>query len=571
MLPKSSLLIHDTATLISIIGLTKASHRKRKERSGGDRKMEPERWSRKRSFAEVVYGSGMREGCFVRSVEEVRKEEKELKEVHWDGPRDDERWLLLVSAPILTLPSSGGGYVIYSDASKKGLGCVLMQHGKVITYASRQLKTHEQNYPTHDLELAAVIFALKIWRRCLYGETCEIFTNHKSLKYLFTQKELNLRLRRWLELVKDYDCSINYHPSKANVVAYALSRKSSGSLAHLITTENYILRDFKKCSVMVVTHRQVDYLAYLRVQPTLMDRIKSAQKSDLQLFRIGDDVRKGAKPNFKLDESDVLWYGKRLYVPNDELMVEEYEEGGGGVCVEFWASVHEGLGTKLSFSTAFHLPNPSFSTAFHPQTDGQSERTIQTLEDMLRTCVLDLGDRSVDHLFARMRNAFEPPKVDRRVIRIIIDEIWNSKQETLFNFLKVSPWKGVFHFGKKGKLSPRFIGPFEVLERIATVAYRVALPPNLSRLHNVFHVSVLRKYVADPSHVLDYQPIQIFQDMTYEEHPLKILDWKQQVLRTRVLSFVKVHWRNHPIEEATWEREEEMKEKYPQPFETQDT
>ncbi|KAK0587727.1 hypothetical protein LWI29_027749 [Acer saccharum] len=102
-----------------------------------------------------------------------------------------------------------------------------------------------------------------------------------------------------------------------------------------------------------------------------------------------------------------------------------------------------------------------------------------------------------------------------------------------FVFLKVSPWKGVFRFGKKGKLSPRFIGPFEVLERIGTVAYRVALPPNLSRLHNVFHVSVLRKYVADLSHVLDYQPIQISQDMTYEEHPLKILDWKQQELRTR--------------------------------------
>ncbi|TXG51789.1 hypothetical protein EZV62_024313 [Acer yangbiense] len=145
------------------------------------------------------------------------------------------------------------------------------------------------------------------------------------------------------------------------------------------------------------------------------------------------------------------------------------------------------------------------------------------------------------------------------------------KAGDFFVFLKVSPWKGVFRFGKKGKLSPRFIEPFEVLERIDTMAYRVALPPNLSRLHNVFHVSVLRKYMVDPSHVLDYQPIQISQDMTYEEHPLKILNWKQQVLRTRVFSFVKVHWRNHPIEEATWEREEEMKEKYPQLFETQDT
>ncbi|KAL4020622.1 hypothetical protein IC575_019403 [Cucumis melo] len=118
-------------------------------------------------------------------------------------------------------------FVIYSDASKKGLSCVLMQQGKVVAYASRQLKSHEQNYPTHDLELAAVVFALKIWRHYLYGEKIQIFTDHKSLKYFFTQKELNMRQRRWLELVKDYDCEILYHPGKANVVADALSRKSN--------------------------------------------------------------------------------------------------------------------------------------------------------------------------------------------------------------------------------------------------------------------------------------------------------------------------------------------------------
>jgi hypothetical protein len=133
----------------------------------------------------------------------------------------------LVSAPVLTLPTSSGNFVVYSDASKKGLGCVLMQNGKVIAYASRQLKDYEQNYPTHDLELAAVVFALKIWRHYLYGEKCEIYTDHKSLKYFFTQKELNMRQRRWLELIKDYDCEINYHPGKANVVADALSRKST--------------------------------------------------------------------------------------------------------------------------------------------------------------------------------------------------------------------------------------------------------------------------------------------------------------------------------------------------------
>ncbi|XP_037474324.1 uncharacterized protein LOC119350746 [Triticum dicoccoides] len=135
----------------------------------------------------------------------------------------------LVSAPVLALPVGGEEFTIYCDASKIGLGCVLMQRGKVIAYASRQLKPYEQNYPTHDMELAAVIFALKIWRHYLYGEHCEIFTDHKSLKYIFTQKELNMRQRRWLELLKDYDVNINYHPGKANI---ALGTKLDFSTAY---------------------------------------------------------------------------------------------------------------------------------------------------------------------------------------------------------------------------------------------------------------------------------------------------------------------------------------------------
>ena len=136
-----------------------------------------------------------------------------------------------MSAPVLTVPESSVGYVIYSDASKKGLGCVLMQQGKVVAYASRQLKDYEKNYPTHDLELGAVVFALKVWRHYLYDEKTQIYTDHKSLKYLFTQKELNMRQRRWLELVKDYDIDIQYHPGKANIVADALSRKAVHSSA----------------------------------------------------------------------------------------------------------------------------------------------------------------------------------------------------------------------------------------------------------------------------------------------------------------------------------------------------
>ena len=137
---------------------------------------------------------------------------------------------MLVEAPVLTLSTSSKEYTLNSDALRIGLGCVIMQDGKVVTYASRQLKPHEHNYPTHDLELATMVFALKIWKHYLYGEKCRIYTDHKSLKYLLTQKELNLRQRRWLGLFKDYDCIIDYHPRKANVVADALSRKAMVAL-----------------------------------------------------------------------------------------------------------------------------------------------------------------------------------------------------------------------------------------------------------------------------------------------------------------------------------------------------
>ncbi|GJU26565.1 putative reverse transcriptase domain-containing protein [Tanacetum coccineum] len=131
----------------------------------------------------------------------------------------------LCNAPVLALPDGPDDFVVYCDASKQGFGCVLMQRGKVIAYASRQLKKHEKNYTTHDLELGAVVFALKIWRHYLYGTKSIIYTDHQSLQYIFDQKDLNMRQRRWIELLSDYECEIKYHPGKANVVADALSRK----------------------------------------------------------------------------------------------------------------------------------------------------------------------------------------------------------------------------------------------------------------------------------------------------------------------------------------------------------
>ncbi|GKB65138.1 retrotransposon protein, putative, ty3-gypsy subclass, partial [Tanacetum coccineum] len=131
----------------------------------------------------------------------------------------------LCSAPILALPEGSENFVVYCDASRKGLGVILMQREKFTAYASRQLKIHENNYTTHDMELGVVVFPLKMWSHYLYGTKCVAFTDHKSLQHILDQKELNMRQRRWLELLSDYDCEIHYHPGKANVVADALSRK----------------------------------------------------------------------------------------------------------------------------------------------------------------------------------------------------------------------------------------------------------------------------------------------------------------------------------------------------------
>ena len=138
-------------------------------------------------------------------------------------------------------------------------------------------------------------------------------------------------------------------------------------------------------------------------------------------------------------------------------------------------------------------------------------------------------------------------------------------------FLKVTPMKGVLRFRLKGKLSPKLIGPFEILERVGPVAHKLALPPTLSRVHDVFHVSMLRKYIMDPIHVIDYEPLQLNEDLSYEEKSVRILAREVKTLRNRSIAFVKVLWRNHHSEEATWEREDEIREKYPelvQEFET---
>ena len=189
----------------------------------------------------------------------------------------------LTDAPVLTQPTYDKKYVIFSDTSLNGLGCVLMQEGKVVAYASRQLKPHENNYPTYDLELAAIVFALKIWRHYLYREKCFIYTDHKSLKYLPSQRELDLRQRRWMELIKDYDCVIHYHPKKANVVADALSRKSVQKLRAL--NAHLSLLDGGEIVVELIA------------KPNLLNRVLEAQKNDEKISQLYIRVERGMKSN----------------------------------------------------------------------------------------------------------------------------------------------------------------------------------------------------------------------------------------------------------------------------------
>ncbi|GKC20939.1 putative reverse transcriptase domain-containing protein [Tanacetum coccineum] len=192
-------------------------------------------WTSPKSPTEIRQFLGLA-GYYRRFIEGFSKIAKPMTKLtqkkvkfEWGDKQEAAFQLLkqkLCSAPILALPEGSEDFIAYCDASKKGLGAVLMQREKVISYASRQLKIiTRRNYTTHDLELGAVVFALKIWRHYLYGTKCTVFTDHKSLQHILDQKELNMRQRRWLELLSDYDCDIRYHLGKANVIADALSRK----------------------------------------------------------------------------------------------------------------------------------------------------------------------------------------------------------------------------------------------------------------------------------------------------------------------------------------------------------
>jgi hypothetical protein len=186
--------------------------------------------------------------------------------------------LRLMSPPVLVMPDLQKGFDIYCDVCGQGLGCVLMKEGHMIAYASHQLQKHELNYPTHDLELAAIVHALKIWRHHIMGTKCQVYTDHMSLKYIFTQKDVNLRQHRWLELIKDYDLEIHYHTGKVNLVADALSRKEHVHATIVAHLPDELVEDFRRLNLGIVVHTEG---VTIEMEPTLEQEFHKGQIGDV--------------------------------------------------------------------------------------------------------------------------------------------------------------------------------------------------------------------------------------------------------------------------------------------------
>ena len=625
----------------------------------------------------------------------------------------------MCEAPILALPEGTDDLVVYSDASVTGLGCVLMQRDKVIAYASRQLKPHEKNYPTHDLELAAVVFALKLWRHYLYGTRCTLYTDHKSLQYVFSQKDMNVRQRRWMELLKDYDCEIKYHPGKANVVADALSRKGQGSICRMhsmrveaksglldriksaqvdaLLDENMIneglgskgdqlvfdsrgFRAFKgriwvprfggnrelileeahrsrysihpgstkmfcylkplfwwpvmkidiakfvekcvTCSQVKAEHQkpygtlqqlEIPEWKWDHITMDFVTKLPKTRKGNDMVWVIVDRLTKSAhflatRENAPLEKLAKLYVDE--VVSRHGIPLSIVSDRDSRFASNFWKSLQRELGTKV------HL-----STAYHPQTDGQSERTIQTLEDMLRACVMEYGGAWDSHLpliefsynnshhasigmppyemlYGRRcrtpscwlepgEKQFAGPeivqitadkvKIAKEALRIARDRqkayADKKRRPMVFNvgdlvMLKVSPWKGIIRFGRRGKLSPRFIGPYKILKRVNEQAYQLDLPPELDGIHNTFHVCYLQKCLAKEENVIPLSDLRVDLKKRLVEEPMEILDRKKKKLRKKVIELVLVKWKHNRGESMTWETETDMRERYPHMFVT---
>ncbi|GJY62745.1 reverse transcriptase domain-containing protein [Tanacetum coccineum] len=590
-------------------------------------------WKAPRTLSEVRSFLGLA-GYYRRFIDNFYKIAKSLtiltrkcKTFDWVEEQENAFQTLkdkLYITPVLALPDGPEDFVVYYDASGLGLGFVLMQRGKVIAYASRQLKIHEKNYTTHDLELGAV--------------------------------------RRWIELFSDYDCEIRYYPGMANVVVDALSRKERVKPKR-VRAMNMTLRSSIKDRIHVAQKEAMDESVRLqkgldemieqRSDGTLyyLDRIWVPLKGDVRTlimdkaYKSKYSVHPGAdkmyydlrdrywwsgmkkdiaeyvskcltclkvkaehqRPSGLLQQPEIpvwKWEGiamdfvtklprtssghDTIWVIVDRLtksahflpMREDYKmdrlarlylkeivsrhgipisiisDRDSRFTSRFWQSMQEALGTRLDMSMAYH-----------PQTNGQSEHTIQTLEDMFRAYVLNfrgswgvylpLVEFSYNNSYHSSVRCAPFEALYGRKCRSPI--MWDEVGE-------VSPWKGVVYFGKKGKLAPRFVGPFKIIKKVGLVAYRLDLSEELDGVHDTFHVSNLKKCLTDPTLQVPLDEIQVDAKLNFVEDPVEILEREFKKLKRSRISIVKVRWNSKRGPEFTWEREDQMKLKYPHLF-----
>nr|GEU31176.1 putative reverse transcriptase domain-containing protein [Tanacetum cinerariifolium] len=362
----------------------------------------------------------------------------------------------LCSVPILALPKGSEDFVVYCDASHKRVGVELMQREKLIAYASHQLKIHENNYTTHDLELRSVVFGLKNGRHYSYGTKCTVFTDHKSLQYIIDQKELNIRQRRWLELLSDYDYEIRYHPRKANTEV----RKPTN------------IKNKDVGGMLIENSKDPEKLRMEKLEPRADGILCLNGRSWLPCY---GDLRtvimyESHKSKYFINQgSDKMYQDmKKLY---------------------WWPNMKADIATYVSKCLTCAKVK-----AEHQRPSGLLiKQRIQAARDRQKSYV-DLKRKPMEF------------QVGDRVM------------------LLVSPWKGVVRFRKQGKLNPRHVGPFKVIKMVKSVAYKLELPQDLSRVHNMFHVSNLKKCYADEPLAVPLNGLHFDDKLYFMEEPVEIID-----------------------------------------------
>nr|GEV37368.1 putative reverse transcriptase domain-containing protein [Tanacetum cinerariifolium] len=411
-----------------------------------------------------------------------------------------EFWLLkqkLCSAPILALPEGSGNFVVYCDASHKGLGAVLMQKEKVIAYASRQLKVHEKNYTTHDLELEFATYSRSEG------------VKHETTTLVGVAEQLRMKEENFIN--EDLQGMINKLEPRADGTL-CLNNRSwipyFGDLRALIMHESHK----SKYSIHPRSDKMYQDLKKLYWWPNMKAEIATYVSKCLTCAKVKIEYQKPSAGQ------DTIW------VIIDRLTKSAYFLPMREDDTLEKKSFNKALGTRLDMSTAYH-----------PETDGQSERTIQTLEDMLRTCVLDFGkgwDKHLSLVEFSYNNSYHT-------------SIKAASFKALYGLKCRSPicWaEGVIRFGKRGKLNTRYIRPFKILAKVGTVAYRLELPEQLSRVHSTFHVSKLKKCMADEPLAIPLDEIQVDDKLNFIEEPVEIMDREVKHLKQSHIPIVKVCW-----------------------------